>query len=58
MKLILKEQDLDGRNALWFMGAHNIYNILDTTVMDRIIYDLWRSNIDVTGYLWEASSNY
>jgi hypothetical protein len=58
MKLMLKEEDLDGRNSLWFMATHNIYNILDTTVMDRIIYDLWRSNIDVTGTFMEASSNF
>lgn len=58
MKMMLKEEDLDGRNALWFMATHNIYNILDTTVMDRIIYDLWRSNIDVTGNILETSSNY
>ena len=58
MKLMLKEEDLDGRNSLWFMAHHNIYDILDTNVMDRIIYDLWKSNIDVTGTLFEASSNY
>jgi len=58
MKMLLKEEDMEGRNCLWYMAMNDIYEILDTTVMDRIIYDLWRSNIDVTGYFMEMSTNF
>lgn len=43
---------------LWYIAEHNIYEILGTKVMDRIMQDYWRSNIDVTGTLLEASTAY
>ena len=40
------------------MSLHNVYSILDTKSTDRIIQDFWKSNIDVNGNLWAASTSY
>ena len=40
------------------MARHNVYTVLDTKVMDRIMQDFWKSNIDTTGSLFEASTSY
>lgn len=37
LKLILKQNDLFGRDLLWYISEHGIYSILDTKVMDRIL---------------------
>jgi len=58
MKQLLKEKDFSGRNALWYMAQNNVYRVLDTRIMDRIISDYWRSEFDVTGSLFEASTSY
>jgi hypothetical protein len=58
LKLILKETDLFGKDLLWYISEHNIYSILDTKLMDRILQDFWNSNIDVTGTFLEASSSF
>jgi len=58
LKLILKQKDLQGHDCLWFMAQHNVYTVLDTRVMDRIMQDFWKSNIDVTGNILETSTSY
>jgi hypothetical protein len=58
LKLILKQNDLFGRDLLWYISEHGIFSILDTKVMDRIIQDFWNSNIDITGSFFEASTTY
>jgi hypothetical protein len=58
LKLVLKQNDLYGRDLLWYISEHGIYEILDTKVMDRILQDFWNSNIDVTGNFFECSSSY
>ena len=40
------------------MARHNVYTVLDTKVMDRIMQDFWKSNIDTTGTIFEASTSY
>jgi hypothetical protein len=37
---------------------NDVYRVVDTRIMDRIIQDAWRSDKDVTGILFEASTSY
>ena len=37
MKLILKQKDIEGKDSLYYMAKHNVYEVLDTKVMDRIM---------------------
>ncbi|CDW90047.1 wd-40 repeat protein [Stylonychia lemnae] len=58
LKQLLKQRDLYGNDALYYMALYNVYTILDTSATDRILQDFWKSNIDVNGYLWEASTSF
>jgi hypothetical protein len=58
LKLVLKQSDLFGKDLLWYIAEHNIYSILGSRVMDRIMQDFWRSNIDVTGNILECSTSF
>eukprot|EP00347_Sterkiella_histriomuscorum_P019940 403339718 len=58
LKCLLKQRDLQGNDSLYYMSLHNVYSILDTKSTDRIIQDFWKSNIDVNGNLFSASTSY
>ena len=58
LKQLLKQKDFHGNDALYYMALYNVYTILDTSSTDRILQDFWKSNIDVTGYLFEASTSF
>jgi hypothetical protein len=54
LKILLKEKDFKGRDVYWYMSDNDV----DTRIMDRIIQDAWRSDIDTTGTMFEASTSY
>jgi hypothetical protein len=58
MKALLKEKDLSGRNGFWYMAQNSVHRVLDTRIIDRIISDYWKSDVDVTGTIMEASTSY
>lgn len=37
LKLVLKQADLHGKDPLWYIAEHNIYSILGSKLMDRIM---------------------
>jgi len=58
LKVLLKQKDLEGRNYLWFIAEQNVYQVMESDLMDKIIQDFWKSNLDITGNLMEASTSY
>jgi len=49
---------MDGKDALFYMELLDMYLLLDTKVMDRILKDFWTSNIDSNGSFFQMSVNY
>lgn len=43
---------------MWYIAEHNLYSLLGSRVMDRIMQDFWKSNMDVSGNIMEASTAY
>jgi hypothetical protein len=37
LKVLLKQKDFWGRNAIWYMSENNVYRVLHTRIMDRIM---------------------
>eukprot|EP00347_Sterkiella_histriomuscorum_P018277 403346125 len=58
LKQLLQQRDFRGNDSLHYMALYNVYTILDTSSTDRILQDFWRSNIDASGYLMEASTSF
>ena len=58
LKLLLKQKDLRGNDSLYYMALYNVYKILDTKCLDRILQDFWKSNMDATGVLLECSTGW
>ncbi len=58
MRLLLKEVDSDGKNCFWYITKNKVYSILDHKLMERIVMDYWESDIDITGFIFEASTCY
>ena len=52
------QTDIFGNNALTYFEKFDAYKILETSVIDSIMIDLWNSKLDTSGSLLENSTGY
>jgi hypothetical protein len=39
-----------------YMEKMDSYSLMDTKIMDRIMKELWNSDIDISGSFWDESN--
>jgi hypothetical protein len=49
LKISVRRKDLSNRNSLYYMELMDSFQLMDTKVMDRIMKEYWKSNIDTSG---------
>lgn len=54
----VKQRDLFGNTALFYMEKLDAFKLLDSKVMDRIMKDYWNSNVDASGSFFACSTCY
>jgi hypothetical protein len=55
---MLKQRDIEGFSFLDMMGKLSLHRTMQTKIAYRIIQDQWKSKVDVSGSIFEGSSNY
>ena len=58
LKISVRRKDLSNRNSLFYMELMDSFQLMDTKVMDRIMKEYWKSNIDTSGSFFQASTAY
>ena len=58
LKVQVRQRNLVGRNALFYMEKIDAFQLMETKVMDRIMKEYWKSNIDTGGSIFEMASSY
>ena len=58
LKVQVRQRNLVGRNALFYMEKIDAFQLMETKVMDRIMKEYWKSNIDTGGSISEMATSY
>ena len=53
----MRRKDLSNRNSLYYMELMDSFQLMDTKVMDRIMKEYWKSNIDTSGSFFQTSTS-
>jgi len=56
IKMQVRQKDIFETDAMSYMERMDAYTLMDTKIMDRIMKDLWNSDIDVSGTILEQST--
>jgi hypothetical protein len=52
------QRDIFGENALFYFERFDAYQILETSVIDSVMVELWNSKIDSSGSLLDNSTSF
>jgi hypothetical protein len=55
---LMENQDIDGHNCFFYMLKYSLYNILDSKIMDKFIYDKWRGRVEFNASIMDYSAAY
>ena len=55
---LMENQDIDGHNCFFYMQKYSLYNILDSKIMDKFIYDKWRGRVEFNASIMDYSAAY
>jgi len=56
IKMQVRQKDIFETDAMSYMERMDAYTLMDTKIMDRIMKELWNSDIDVSGTILEQST--
>ena len=56
--ILMENQDVDGHDCFYYMQKYSLYNILDSKIMDKFIYDKWRGRVEFNATIFDYSSSY
>ena len=54
----VRKRDIFNNNSLYYLEKHNCYRLMETKVMDRIMQEYWKSDIDTTGNFLGISTSF
>jgi hypothetical protein len=58
IKTQVRQKDIFGVEAMSYMERMDAYTLMDTKIMDRIMKELWNSDIDISGHFLDQSTSY
>jgi hypothetical protein len=58
IKMQVTQKDIFKINAMSYLEEMDAYTLMDTKIMDRIMKELWHSQIDVSGNILDQSTCY
>lgn len=58
IRMLVLQNDIFGKNTLSYFEQFDMYKLLETSVIDCIMVDLWNSDVDSNGWLLENSTSF
>ena len=58
IKAQVRSKDIFETDAMSYMERQDAYELMDTKIMDRIMKELWFSDIDISGHFLDQSTAY
>jgi hypothetical protein len=57
LKPLLEQQDIFGRDCLWYITKFNMLHILDCKIMDKFIVSKWKGDIETNATVFDYSTS-
>ena len=58
MRHLFMDQDLEQRDSLTFIWDNQIEELLQNPIIGMIVDELWDSEYNVEGFIWNASTSH
>lgn len=58
MVKLLEQNDYDGNDCFWYLDEYDVYEILDTKIMDRVITAKWEGKYNINCGIMDYSTSY
>ena len=56
LMLMVEQIDYQGHDCFWYLDEYNLYNILDSRMMDRVISKKWSGRFDINTNIMNNST--
>ena len=57
MKYHMRQVDLMNKNSFYYLERLNCYEILETHIMDRVMLEYWKGDLDASGSFFHSSTS-
>ena len=54
----VEQTDYEGNDVFWYLDEYDLYNILDSRIMDRVIQNKWNGKYETNVSISDYSSGY
>lgn len=58
LMVIVEFNDYEGNDCFWYLDEYDLYNILDSRIMDRVIQKKWKGKYDLNSSVMDYSTQY
>lgn len=55
---LLEQNDYDGNDCFWYLDEYDVYDILDTQILDRVITAKWEGKYSINCGIMDYSTSY
>jgi hypothetical protein len=55
---LMENQDIFGYDCFFYMQRYSLYNILDSKIMDKFIFDKWMGRVEFNSFILDYSTAY
>jgi hypothetical protein len=55
---MVEQTDNEGNDMFWYLDEYNLYGILDSRIMDRVIQKKWAGKYDINSTIYHYSTPY
>ena len=56
MMILVEQTDYQGKNCFWYLDEYDLYTILDSRIMDRVIQKKWNGKFDINSSVLDYST--
>ena len=55
---MIEQTDTEGNDCFWYLDEYNLYNILDSRIMDQVIQKKWNGKQEINSTMLHYSTPY
>jgi len=55
---LVEQIDYEGKDCFWYLDEYNLYSILDSRIMERVIENKWHGKNDINASILDYSTAY
>ena len=56
LMVLVEQTDYEGNDCFWYLDEYDLYNILDSRIMDRVIQKKWTGKYDINATILDYST--